>query len=174
MQFETLRREKKSQSPTTRANLLRSDASTSELRLGLTVPVPPASSDQVEANDVHRVQIDHFDSSIGNASIVRNTPGDELAACHPLSKLFKEEYDVSVGVRLARLYHNVFQVCISHGDQARARTFARLADENRVVCDGEASPLISRMRRFMARPKRQPTQGGRVSRRRWYRKAWMT
>lgn len=118
-----------------------------------TCPLCLLTSDQVEASDARRVQINRLDSSIGNASTVLNKPDDALAACHSLAELLKEEYDVSVGVRLARLYYDAFQICITHGDQARASVFATLAYESRVVCEGEDSPAVGRMKGFMANPK---------------------
>ena len=118
-----------------------------------TCPLCVLPSDQLEASDARRAQINHLDSSIGNANTVLNEPDDALTACHSLAKLLKEEYDVSVGVRLARLYYDAFQICITHGDQARAGVFAKLAYESRVMCEGEDSPGVGRMKGFMANPK---------------------
>jgi hypothetical protein len=53
---------------------------------------------------------------------------------------------------LPRAYYDAFQIAIAHGDQARAKVFAQRAYEARLCCEGEDSPLTTRMKCLVARP----------------------
>ena len=116
-------------------------------------------SDQVEASDARRVKIGCLDYCIGNASTALEKPDDVLAACHSLAVLLKEEYNLSAVALMARLYYDAFQICIAHGDQARASVFAELAYGSRVVCEGEDSAKATRMKGFMSNPKTHGSAG---------------
>ena len=62
------------------------------------------------------------------------------------------EYDDGAEPLNARLYHDVFQVSIAHGDQARASIFADKAYQARVVCEGEDSPETQKLKAFALKP----------------------
>ena len=51
--------------------------------------------------------------------------------------------------RVARVCYDAFQICVTHGDQARASVFARMAYETRVYLEGQDSPDTQKMKTFM-------------------------
>ncbi len=54
-----------------------------------------------------------------------NRPDDCLVGYHSLLQVLEEEYDDDADTLIARLYYDVFQISITHGDQARASHFAK-------------------------------------------------
>lgn len=66
-------------------------------------------------------------------------PKDCLVDCRQLGAL-DEECQGSAAALLARLYHDAFQIAITHSDQARASVSASKAHHSRVIYKGEGSP----------------------------------
>ncbi|KAH8590593.1 hypothetical protein B0O99DRAFT_579827 [Bisporella sp. PMI_857] len=116
-----------------------------------------------QASDDRRIQIARLDDAIGDQFRVMGKPEDCLADCHTLHRLLEEEYRTDACVLNARLYYDAFQICIAHGDQARAGLFAERAYKTRMMCEGDDSPATQRMKNFMANPNQHPSFG--VSRR---------
>lgn len=79
-------------------------------------------ANELQQSDERRRQIQRLDAAIGNGLRVMQSPRDCLKDCHVLLKILEEEFEGSHGAHLARLYYDAFQICIVHGDQARART----------------------------------------------------
>lgn len=72
--------------------------------------------------------------------------------CREMLRVIEEEYgDGSPGL-IAKLYHDAFEICITHGDQARASVFARKSYEARVVCAGGDSPEAMKMKGLSEQP----------------------
>jgi hypothetical protein len=69
-----------------------------------------------------------------------------------LLEVLDEEYVGYAGILNARVCYDAFQICIAHGDQARASVFAERSYEARVVCEGEDSPETQRMKAFAQKP----------------------
>lgn len=67
-------------------------------------------------------------------------------------RALEEEYKECIGVLSSRLYYNAFQVCIIHGDQARASVFTERAYNIRVVVKGKDSPKTQRMKTLTLKP----------------------
>lgn len=61
-----------------------------------------------------------------------------LRDCYVWLELVEEETPGNAAQQ-ARVYSDAFQVCIQHGDQARASVFVERAYQCRVVCEGEDS-----------------------------------
>lgn len=79
-------------------------------------------------------------------------PEESLADCQSLLRVLEEEYKDGVGVLIARLYYDAFQICITHGDQARASVFAERGFRSRVICEGEDSPETQNIKGLMENP----------------------
>lgn len=60
------------------------------------------------------------------------TPENTLAYCRQLLSLY--EMEAITDARGARVYYNAFQICIMHGDQARASVIAQKAYETAYGC----------------------------------------
>lgn len=78
----------------------------------------------LQKSDTRRRQIQLLDSAIGDPGRLRNKPKGSLADCNSLFQVLKEEYRDGTGTLVHRLYHDAFQICITHGDEARVSVFA--------------------------------------------------
>ncbi|EPE33266.1 hypothetical protein GLAREA_06278 [Glarea lozoyensis ATCC 20868] len=101
----------------------------------------------LEANDSRRTQIQNLDEVIGAPFRMMSNPRESLSDCYSLIQVLDQELD-----GCARLYHDAFQIIISHGDQARASVFAERAYKARVVCEGEDSPETVKVMSLALRP----------------------
>lgn len=93
-----------------------------------------------------------LDKAIGDPYRMAINPAESLRDCHSLLEILKKEFEDDPGVHGCRLYYDALQICISHGDQARASAFADKAYKARVCCEGEDSPETKRMRSLSAKP----------------------
>ncbi|KAK6362553.1 hypothetical protein TWF730_000011 [Orbilia blumenaviensis] len=107
---------------------------------------------EIFKSDTRRGKITNLDSQIGNGDRVMNNPTDCLQACHTVSELLKEEYPGCYQPLLARTYYDAFQICITHGDQARATVFAGRLYDMRILCEGEDSPETEKAQRLRENP----------------------
>ncbi|TVY51235.1 SET domain-containing protein 5 [Lachnellula cervina] len=107
---------------------------------------------ELQASDSRRRQIRLLDEAIGDPERVMIRPEESLADCQSLLRVLEEEYKDGVGVLIARLYYDAFQICITHGDQARASVFAERGFRSRVICEGEDSPETQNIKGLMENP----------------------
>lgn len=108
---------------------------------------------ELQASNTRRLQIQHLDDQIGEPIRMYGNPAASLADCHLMLQTLDEEYGRGLaGALVARLYTDAFQVCIAHGDQARALVFAERAYEARVMCEGEDSPLTQKTKNLTRNP----------------------
>lgn len=103
-----------------------------------------------ESSDARQVQIEFLDNAIGDSDTVMQRPGTALARCKELLSLY--EIEAITDPRIARVYYDAFQICITHSDEARASVFAQKAYETRVYLEGEDSPDTQKMKSFMIEP----------------------
>ena len=115
----------------------------------------PAS--ELQASDARRLSIQRLDKAIGSGFRMANNPKESLGDCHSLLRVMEQEYGGCAVSHSARLYYDAFQVCIAHGDQARASVFAGRAHEARVICEGEDSPETQRAKSLSLNPAGHPT-----------------
>lgn len=115
--------------------------------------LPPA---EAQRSDARQLRIRALDDAIGNPM---GDPSKALQNCRLLLRTLKAEYDGHVEPHNARLYYDAFQICIAHGDQARAGVFAKKAYEARTVCEGDDSPEARRMKAFSRQPASHPAFG---------------
>lgn len=104
---------------------------------------------ELQASDSRQVLIQQLDEAIGDWS----RPAEEsLQDCQSLLHVLREEFGPHTEVHDARLYYDAFQICIAHGDQARASVLAERAYKARVVCEGEDSPVTQKVKLFSSSP----------------------
>ncbi|KAF3920161.1 hypothetical protein AA313_de0204011 [Arthrobotrys entomopaga] len=110
-------------------------------------------------SDARRVEIKTLDVEIGDGNRVLNKPADCLQACHTVSELLKQEYPGCYQSLLARAYYDAFQICITHGDQARATVFAGRLYDLRELCEGKDSPETEKAKMLRDNPERHRNFG---------------
>ncbi|KAI0447430.1 hypothetical protein F4803DRAFT_499645 [Xylaria telfairii] len=111
----------------------------------------------IQASDKRRADIEQLDDTIGNPVAMMSSPQNSLAACHDLLHVLDQEYGGAMIELLARLYYNAFQICVAHGDQARASVFAERSYMSRVECEGEDSPATRKVKGLMQDPTKHPS-----------------
>ncbi|KAH6383637.1 hypothetical protein HBI60_255450 [Parastagonospora nodorum] len=80
--------------------------------------------------------IEKLDITIGDPMHMIAMPDKSLGACRSLLMALDCENAGYAGILNSRVYYDAFQVCIAHGDQARASVFAERSYETRVLCEG--------------------------------------
>lgn len=105
-----------------------------------------------EAGDARRILIERLDEAIGDPSRMMSRPVESLRDCHKLIQVLGEEFEGYAGALNARVYYDAFQVCIAHGDQARASVMAERAYKFRVACEGEDSPETKKVKGLSIKP----------------------
>lgn len=74
----------------------------------------------------------NFYQTIGDGMLIMLNPSKAPKLCREALNLLKEEGESSP--RFETIYYDAFQVCICHGDVARAKVFASLAVDAKRVC----------------------------------------
>ncbi|KAH6644880.1 hypothetical protein C7974DRAFT_29811 [Boeremia exigua] len=115
------------------------------------------SAADLQASNARRMRIKTLDDAIGDAFCMSLKPGQSLRACQSLLKVLSDEFEQCAGVLNARLYYDAFQICVAHGDQARARVFAERSWASRVHCEGEDSPEALRVQSLAREPAAHPS-----------------
>lgn len=108
----------------------------------------PAS--QIGASDRRLRKAQALDEAIGNPKAVRLDPSTALVDCRELLMIYSQEKIVDL--RLPRLLYDAFQICAMHSDQARASIFAQRCVEARMICEGEDSTEVERLRGLVKKP----------------------
>jgi hypothetical protein len=108
------------------------------------------TDEALKISDAHQLRIQYLDDAIGDPDTATERPGIALAHCRELLSLY--EMEAITDPRVARVYYDAFQICITHGDEARASIFAQKAYETRLYLEGEDSPDTQKMKSFMANP----------------------
>ncbi|KAG6002088.1 hypothetical protein E4U43_001178, partial [Claviceps pusilla] len=111
---------------------------------------------ELRASDDRRAKMKQLDRAIGTPPRMAFQPRECLHDCHSLLQLLDAEYPGSATALHARAYHDAFQICIAHGDQARARIFAERSYEMNVLCGGEDSPETKNAKYLALRPADHP------------------
>jgi hypothetical protein len=111
-----------------------------------------SSPSLLHLSDTRRLEIERLDEAIGSPNRVMFNPGACLADCQSLLQLVRDEYQGACEPLNARLYYDAFQICITHGDQARAKIFAERVYKARLVCEGEDSPATQDIKKLMQNP----------------------
>lgn len=118
--------------------------------------LPPA---KLRDSDARRLLIQKLDEAIGDPMRMKTKPVECLQDCQILLRTLKEEFTGHPGAHTSRLYYDAFQICISHGDQARAGVFAERAYKSRVCIEGEDSPETQRAKSLSTKPSSHRSYG---------------
>jgi hypothetical protein len=108
------------------------------------------ADEALEISDGNQLLMQFLDNVIGDLDAIMESPGTALSRCRELLSLY--EMEAITDPRVARVYYDAFQICITHSDQARACAFAQKAYETRLYLEGEDSPNTQKMKSFMANP----------------------
>ncbi|KAK5652639.1 hypothetical protein OQA88_10232 [Cercophora sp. LCS_1] len=100
-------------------------------------------------SDARRKRLKELEDEIGDGVGIVVTPLACLRKVREMVRLLEVEGMVGL---IPRAYYDAFQVVIANGDQARARHFAVLLYDARVVVEGEDSADAVRAQGFVARP----------------------
>jgi hypothetical protein len=114
---------------------------------------------ELEVSNNLRQAIEKLDVAIGDPMYMKAMPDKSLGACRSLLMALDREYAGYAGILNSRVYYDAFQICIAHGDQARASVFAERSYETRVLCEGGDSPEAKRMKALALRPATHATFG---------------
>ncbi|KAG6113395.1 hypothetical protein E4U31_000945 [Claviceps sp. LM219 group G6] len=106
----------------------------------------------IQASNGRRAEMENHDRAIANPLQMMAQPEKSLAHCRSMLKLLDEEYPACTTSLHTRAYYDAFQICVAHGDQARASIFAEKSYEMSVVCQGEDSPETKNMKPFVLHP----------------------
>ena len=114
---------------------------------------------QQRASDERRLSIQRLDDAIGDPFRMVGRPRESLRDCGSLLQILTEEHEGCFGALIARLYYDAFQICVAHGDRARAGVFAHRSYRTRTVCEGEENPVTQRVRSLALDPTAHPSYG---------------
>lgn len=85
------------------------------------------TDEALKISDARQLRMQLLDNGIGDSDTVIESPRIALARCRELLSLY--EIEAITDPRVARVYYDAFQICITHGDEARASVFAQKAYE---------------------------------------------
>ena len=108
-------------------------------------------------SDNRQIWMQLLDDTIGDADRLIASLGGALADCRELLQLYRSK--AITDARVARVCYDAFQICVTHGDQARASVFARMAYETRLYVEGHDRPDTQKMKSFMADPANHMSYG---------------
>lgn len=106
--------------------------------------------EDVSASDTRRQKLSQLDAAIGDGVLIVTNPGRALQFCKDVLHLLKEEGESDVKVYAA--YYDASQVCVAHGDFARASAMAGLAAKAKSDRQGDDADGIEEIQRFIKSP----------------------
>ncbi|KAK6351200.1 hypothetical protein TWF718_004370 [Orbilia javanica] len=107
---------------------------------------------KIKQSDRRRTEIAALDKSIASDGTIFSDPLACLKDCRRLIKLLNEEYGGCAPTLEGRAYYDAFQVCIAHGDKARASIMARRGYILRRLCEGDGSESTEELWRLIEEP----------------------
>ncbi len=108
------------------------------------------NTEDTSASDTRRRKLCQLDAAIGNGMLIISNPGRALKSCKDVLQLLREEGESDMKVYAA--YYDAFQVCVAHGDLARASAMAGLAAGAKSDCQGNDADGIEEIGRFIQSP----------------------
>lgn len=120
------------------------------------------SSEELQESDVRRFDMARIDEArrVGGGRLAVTNPAKALRYCRNILELLKD--DGVSDMTLYGPYTDAFQLCLAHGDMARASAFAALAMELMETCKGKDSTGIAEIRPLVLTPEKY--QGPKISR----------
>ncbi|KAG6115185.1 hypothetical protein E4U14_001036 [Claviceps sp. LM454 group G7] len=104
------------------------------------------------ASDRRREKMQLLDAQITTPALIKLSPENSLDLCREYLTLLDAEFPASATALHVRLYFQAFQICIVHGDVARASVFGERAYEASRLCKGEDSPSTKRNKFYSQHP----------------------
>jgi hypothetical protein len=84
-----------------------------------------STEEERDEGDARRAIIGLLKDKIGDGMLIMSNPGKALGMCRDSLELMQMEGSQAWG--LERIYYDAFQVCVCHGDMARAKVFMGLS-----------------------------------------------
>lgn len=111
-----------------------------------------ACEDQMERtkSDKRRTRIAEIDKNVGDGVLIMTNPSKALLLCREALSLLQEEEESTP--RFEVVLYDAFQICVAHGDLARASRFAELAAEAKEAWQGNDATGLAEMRAYIRRP----------------------
>jgi hypothetical protein len=101
-------------------------------------------------SDQRRTRLAQIHQDIGNGVLIMTNPGKALASCREAITLLQEE---EPGCPMAEtVYYDAFQICICHGDLARASAFASLAADAKRLWQGPDASGLGEYEAYVRKP----------------------
>lgn len=94
-------------------------------------------------DDSERASIRDMDAILGRGMLLMNNPAKALKYCRGLLRLRTAHHR---GREIHRTYYDAFQVCVAHGDKARASAFMQLNNEFVEMFDGKDAVTAEKKR----------------------------
>jgi hypothetical protein len=107
-----------------------------------------------EKSDKRRMRLGSIDKSVGDGIMIMTNPSKALSFCREALNLLEEEGESSP--RTEVVFYDALQICVAHGDLARAGRFAELASEAKRSWKGDDAPGMDEMVRYVKRPQSHP------------------
>ncbi|KAF8535733.1 hypothetical protein BDD12DRAFT_688941, partial [Trichophaea hybrida] len=107
-----------------------------------------ATGQDLASSDCRRSEIGRLTEEVGDGILIATNPARALKYCREILRL----RDVEVqDAEKPREYYDAFQICVAHGDLARASAFMKLQLKWKEIYEGEVAEAAE-MRRRMQRP----------------------
>lgn len=105
----------------------------------------------VAASDERRREVGRLDALVGGGTLMMSSPQKALGCCKKMLALLREEGFEDVN--MYRTYYDAFQICVAHGDMARAAALARLGVVVKVACHG-SDAVEDELRTYVKSPEK--------------------
>jgi hypothetical protein len=104
-----------------------------------------------EQSDARRAIIRLLQDQVGDGMLIMNDPSKALGMCRAALELMQLEGSQAWG--LERIYYDAFQICICHGDMARAKAFIGLSIQAKKAWKGIDAAGLADQERLEREPK---------------------
>lgn len=108
------------------------------------------NDEDVSASDIRRGRILQLQSAIGDGMLIVMNPDRALTSCKEVLQLLDQEGES--GAMVYSAYYDAFQVCVAHGDHARASAMASLAARAKSDSQGHDADGLGRIEGLIQSP----------------------
>ncbi|CCX06260.1 hypothetical protein FPQ18DRAFT_354171 [Pyronema domesticum] len=105
---------------------------------------------EAAADNLLRAEAKRLDELIGDGVLIATNPARALKYCRDLMNVRKR---LKQTPEIPRVYYDAFQVCVAHGDLARAKVFMRLHNDMKERIEGDWA-VDAEKRELVERPER--------------------
>lgn len=100
-----------------------------------------AEKQELARSDARKGEIGRLDAAIGDGILIATNPGRALKYCRHLLHLRQMEGQEP---EIPRLYYDAFQMCVAHGDLARASALMKLHAKWKTIYEGDSEEVKSK------------------------------